>query len=322
MRVADRSGGGDEPFGGDAGDREGLALVLGLVADQDHVVAVHGRSGVGAVEGLGVELLEGLEVEEVDHVLALVLLDVGPHLLLRAVDLDRGGARHLGAVADHDLLLGLVDDPLEGVAAQDVQEGDGGHGGQEVAHVDQRHVAVDGGALDVLPHALHDVLAVAVEVVEEDADLVVQLGVAQGRELDAPGGLVLGVDGPADLVRLLAVDLGGELRAVALADDQHGRVRQDGDVEQLDAARLRAVDGVEDEGDVVAVRVDGVPGQDLGVAGLREDLVAGLGVLQALEEELEQVGALVHWTLRFGTRAGWNSLRNHFGSSKLAQYAL
>lgn len=273
-----------------------LDLVLDGATDQDHVLAVDGRGRIRPLEGLHREGLEALVVEVEDGGLVVAVLgDVGPHLLLLAADLDRRRPRHLRPATDR---LDGERDALEGgdgALAERVQEVDRVHEEQVAVLVHDRLVAVDGVALHLLPDALDGVLPVRTLLVEEDAILAVELGVAERRELHVAGRLVLGVDAIGDLVGRVVVDQVTDIRSVELRSHDHRTVGigKDHDVHQLGAASLRPLLGVEDEGDLAVLGADGVARQVAGIAGLREEDVR-LG-LEALGEGSEQEGQ--HWGL-------------------------
>lgn len=270
-------------------DLELLAYaLLDDVTDEDHVLAVRRGRRVRALEGLRRDRHEALVVEVELRGLAIAVLgDIGPDLRLLTAELERCHPRHLRPAADS---RGSERDGVEGgdgVLAEGVQEIGGVHEEQVAVLVDERLVTIERVAPHLLPDTLDDVLAIVIAVVEEYTGLAIELGVAECRELGAARSLVLAVDALADRVDGIVVDQGADVRGVALGGHEHRTVGvgEDRHVHELRAAGLGAIDRVEDEHDLVALRADGVTGEVVGIAGLRKE---GVGVVGEARVEFNE----------------------------------
>ncbi len=294
---------GDEAGRGLARDRVGLDGVVARVhraGDEHEVLPVVARGDVVTVELLHGDHLERLLVEEEDLRLgvAVGLLDVGPDLGLLAGDGDLGRAGHLDAEADGLDLRGAIVDRLR-VVAEVGEELLRGEEDRVPVRVDERHDAIDGVALELRAHLEGRLVAVLVGVDEDDRRVLVELGVAEGRELHVAGVGVVALEADRDVRELVVVDL-AEVAGGGLHGDEHGglvRLGEDGDVEELgEAVALGPVHLVQLVPDLpVRVAPDGVTGEMLGEAVLGDEGFA-IGAETLVEEREDgQHGLVTLW---------------------------
>ncbi len=272
----------------------GVGLVdvrAGSDVEDDVDLVVRAGRGVVAVEGDGAELLEGVLGEE-HHLGAVGLLQhvrPGGHLL--AADVDLRPARELDVAAERDDLRRAAGDLLPVVEVLDEL-----HRGDEHAlpvGVDEGHAGV---VDDVVLHLVADVGRRVGGVLRRpgevhDARLALELGVALGGERHIVSlGEVCGV-ALAHEVELVGGDR-AHVRGRLLHGDEH-RLALDEDRRRDGLAgivTLRAHHLVGDEAELaVVVALVGETGDVLGRANLVHEVVAGVGVLEALREEREKV---------------------------------